>query len=171
LLYQQLSDLSAVIALLVRVIGHQNQERYIHDDERETERLVFERRHEAADGFACYFFNTHGGHLSLTDHLYCLGLIVIELVMNTLKHAYPHEKTKGQITVTYDMAGTNWKLSVSDDGIGKPDGVFAQAKAGLGTGIVKALSDLLRAQVETLAGPGGTIVSITHATFPAKAAT
>ena len=99
-----------------------------------------------------------------------LGLIVTELVMNALKHAYPHESDKGQITVAYDMAGTNWKLSVSDDGSGKADGVFAQAKSGLGTGIVKALSHQLDAQVETLAGPGGTIVSVTHATFPAKAA-
>ena len=99
-----------------------------------------------------------------------LGLIVTELVMNALKHAFPEIKTKGQITVAYDMVGMNWKLSVSDDGIGKADGAFAQGKSGLGTGIVKALSQQLDAQVETLAGPGGTIVSVTHATFPVKAA-
>jgi len=98
-----------------------------------------------------------------------LGLIVTELVMNALKHAFPDEKAEGQITVAYDVAGTNWKLSVSDDGIGKPDGVFAQGKSGLGTGIVKALSQQLDAQVETLAGPAGTTVSITHATFSTKA--
>jgi two-component sensor histidine kinase/PAS domain-containing protein len=110
-----------------------------------------------------------GGHASSRE-AESLGLIVTELVMNALKHAYPDEKTKGQITIAYDMAGTNWKLSVSDNGIGKPDGVFAQSKSGLGTGIVKALSHQLNAQVETLARPGGTIVSITHATFPAKVA-
>ena len=97
-----------------------------------------------------------------------LGLIVTELVMNALKHAFPDEKTEGQITVAYDTAGTNWKLSVSDNGIGKPDGVFAQGKTGLGTGIIKALAQQLGAQVETLAGPEGTAVSITHATFSAK---
>jgi chemotaxis protein methyltransferase CheR len=98
-----------------------------------------------------------------------IGLIVTELVMNALKHAFPEVKTKGQITVAYDMVGTNWKLSVSDDGIGKPDGAFAQGKSGLGTGIVKALSQQLDAQVDTSAGPQGTTVSITHATFPTKA--
>ena len=98
-----------------------------------------------------------------------LGLIVTELVMNALKHAFPDDKVRGQITVAYDVAGTNWKLSVSDDGIGKPDGVFAQGRSGLGTGIVKALSQKLNAQVETLAGPKGTTVSITHATFSTKA--
>ena len=97
-----------------------------------------------------------------------LGLIVTELVMNALKHAFPDDKAKGKITVAYDMIGTNWKLSISDNGIGKRDGGFAQGKSGLGTGIVKALAHQLDAQVETLAGPGGTTVSITHATFPTK---
>jgi chemotaxis protein methyltransferase CheR len=97
-----------------------------------------------------------------------LGLIVTELVMNALKHAFPDEKTKGQITVAYDMAGTNWKLSVSDNGIGKSDDSFAKGKSGLGTGIIKALSQQLDAQVETIADAGGTSVSIIHATFPKK---
>jgi chemotaxis protein methyltransferase CheR len=97
-----------------------------------------------------------------------IGLIVTELVMNALKHAFPDEKAKGQITVAYDTAGTDWKLSVSDNGVGKPDGVFAQGKSGLGTGIIKALSHQLDARVETIAGPKGTTVSITHATFSLK---
>ena len=97
-----------------------------------------------------------------------LGLIVTELVMNALKHAFRNDKAKGQIIVAYDMVGTNWKLSISDNGIGKRDGGFAQGKSGLGTGIVKALAHQLDAQVETLAGPGGTTVSIAHATFPTK---
>ena len=98
-----------------------------------------------------------------------IGLIVTELVMNALKHAFPEATAKGQITVAYDVVGKNWKLSVADDGIGKPDGAFAQGKSGLGTGIVRALSQQLEAKVDTLAGPRGTTVSITHATFPAKA--
>lgn len=97
-----------------------------------------------------------------------LGLIVTELVMNALKHAFPDHGTKGEITVAYDIAGTNWKLSITDNGIGKPEGGFAHGKSGLGTGIVKALAQQLDAQVETVAGPGGTTVSITHATFPVK---
>ena len=88
--------------------------------------------------------------------------------MNALKHAFPNDRSDGRITVGYDAAGTNWKLSVIDNGIGKPDGVFAQAKSGLGTSIVKALAQQLGAQVQTLAGPKGTTVSVTHATFSAK---
>jgi two-component sensor histidine kinase len=94
-----------------------------------------------------------------------LGLITTELVMNALKHAFPSENMKGRINIAYDVDGTNWKLSVADNGIGKPDGVFAQPKTGLGTGIIKALAHELNAKVETLSGSDGTIVSVTHATF------
>ena len=90
--------------------------------------------------------------------------------MNALKHAFPDSKAVGQITVAYDRTGTDWKLSISDDGIGKSDGVLASEKSGLGTGIIKALSNQLDAQVETLTGAGGTTVSITHTAFPAKVA-
>jgi len=98
-----------------------------------------------------------------------IGLIVTELVMNALKHAFLPDRVEGRITVAYDVAGTNWKLSVSDNGIGKRHDVFAQPKNGLGTSIVKALAQQLGAQVETLIGPAGTTVSITHATFSSKA--
>ena len=97
-----------------------------------------------------------------------LGLIATELVMNALKHAFPPEKSDGRIVIAYDVDGTNWKLSVADNGIGRPDGTFAQSKTGLGTGIVKALAQQLGAKVETLADPAGTTVSITHATFWTK---
>ena len=97
-----------------------------------------------------------------------LGLIVAELVINSLKHAFDDNVKDGQIAVAYEVSGTDWKLSVSDNGIGKPDGVFAQPKTGLGTGIVKALSKQLDAEVVTLSGPQGTIVSVTHATFEKK---
>jgi len=98
----------------------------------------------------------------------CLGLVVTELVVNALKHAFATDRSDGRIDVRYDAAGTNWKLSVTDNGIGRPDGVFAQAKTGLGTSIVKALAQQLGAQVETLADAKGTSVSITRATFSAK---
>ena len=94
-----------------------------------------------------------------------LGLIVTELVINSLKHAFKAKTKDGQISVSYEVSGTDWKLSVVDNGIGKPDGVFAQPKSGLGTGIVKALAKQLDSQVVTLSGPEGTAVSITHATF------
>ena len=97
-----------------------------------------------------------------------IGLIATELVMNAIKHAFPADQAEGRIVIAYDVDGTNWKLSVADNGCGRPDGTFAQTKTGLGTGIVKALAQQLGAKVETLADPEGTTVSITHATFLTK---
>jgi chemotaxis protein methyltransferase CheR len=97
-----------------------------------------------------------------------LGLIVTELVINSLKYAFNNERRDGRIIVAYEVSGTDWKLSVADNGVGKPDDVFAQPKSGLGTGIVKALAKQLNAQVETVSGSQGTTVSITHATFIGK---
>jgi len=94
-----------------------------------------------------------------------LGLIVTELILNALKHAFPDDKVDCRIAVGFDVAGTNWKLSVADNGVGAPVGVFAQAKSGLGTSIVNALAQQLEARVDVLSGPEGTTVSVTHATF------
>jgi two-component sensor histidine kinase len=95
-----------------------------------------------------------------------LGLIVTELILNALKHAFPDgNRSDHQITVRFEVAGSNWKLSVADNGIGAPVGVFAQAKSGLGTSIVNALAEQLDAKVEVFSGAGGTTVSVSHATF------
>ena len=107
-----------------------------------------------------------GGSASCRD-AESLGLIVTELVINSLKHAFSENSKNGQITVSYDTAGTDWKLTIADNGVGNPDGVFAQPKTGLGTGIVKALAKQLNAQLVTSSGPQGTTVTVTHATFAA----
>ena len=94
-----------------------------------------------------------------------LGLIVTELILNALKHAFTDDRIDRQIAVGFAIAGTNWKLSVEDNGIGAPVGVFAQAKSGLGTSIVNALAQQLEARVDVASGPQGTSVLVTHATF------
>jgi chemotaxis protein methyltransferase CheR len=111
-------------------------------------------------------FNGTGGKSTRRD-AESVGLIVTELVINSLKHAFNETTKGGEITVAYDVSGTDWQLAVSDNGSGKPDGVFAQPKTGLGTGVVKALSKQLDAQVVTMSGALGTKVSVTHATFAA----
>jgi two-component sensor histidine kinase len=94
-----------------------------------------------------------------------LGLIVTELILNALKHAFTDDRTDRQIAVGFAAAGTNWKISVADNGVGAPVGVFAQAKSGLGTSIVNALAEQLEARVDVASGPQGTSVLVTHATF------
>ncbi|MCC5979035.1 MAG: PAS domain-containing protein [Salinarimonas sp.] len=94
-----------------------------------------------------------------------IGLIVTELVMNALKHAFPIEIDDGYIRVGYEVDGDNWKLVVYDNGVGKPQGNFPSAKVGLGTSIVVALTQQLEAVVETIATSNGTCVTISHARF------
>ena len=91
-----------------------------------------------------------------------LGLIITELVINALKHAFPGRR-EGEILVRYDADGVDWRLSVSDNGVGRPDKVHERVHIGLGTSIVEALAHQLDARVEVSSGPQGTIVSIIHA--------
>jgi len=97
-----------------------------------------------------------------------LGLIVTELVMNALKHAFPGEKPDAAIIVSYRVSGTDWELMVSDNGVGKPDVTASQTKPGLGTSLIKALTRQLDALVDTASDSNGTTVSVTHATFKSK---
>jgi two-component sensor histidine kinase len=90
-----------------------------------------------------------------------LGLIVVELVINSLKHAFGNRASGGHIVVTCDAVETEWTLSVSDNGQGKQKHVGV-AEGGLGTGIVAALASQLNAQVVTESGRQGTSVSIAH---------
>lgn len=90
-----------------------------------------------------------------------LGLIVTELVINALKHAFPGRTQAGAIRVDYQAQGTAWTLSVSDDGIGIPVGDAAPA-AGLGSSIVAALAKQLDAIVTIEAANPGTRVIIAH---------
>ncbi|MDT3687450.1 MAG: histidine kinase dimerization/phosphoacceptor domain -containing protein [Pseudorhodoplanes sp.] len=94
-----------------------------------------------------------------------LGLIVTELVINALKHAFPGERAGGTVNVAYDIAGPNWRLSVSDDGIGKPTSHSDKPNPGLGTTIIEALARQFDASVDVAMDPQGTTVSITHASF------
>jgi two-component sensor histidine kinase len=89
-----------------------------------------------------------------------LGLVVTELVINSLKHAYPGGR-KGRIIVSYNSHGPNWTLSVADDGVGMPTDAES-ATPGLGTSIVRALANQLHARVQVVDGHPGTTVSIIH---------
>jgi two-component sensor histidine kinase len=91
-----------------------------------------------------------------------LGLIVTELVINALKHAFPAEKKGSQVIVSYGVAGTGWRLSISDNGAGKPNGDPSRTKPGLGTSIVEALAKQLDARVDVSSSTQGMAVSITH---------
>jgi two-component sensor histidine kinase len=102
--------------------------------------------------------------LTAPDTSVSLGLIVTELVINALKHAFPDNRS-GKIIVEYHSRGPNWTLSVSDNGVGMPADP-GSAKAGLGTSIVKALGQQLGAQIDIADAKPGTKVSVVHKYVP-----
>ena len=88
-----------------------------------------------------------------------LGLVVTELVINALKHAFPGRTQHGTIKVGYSSDGKSWTLIVADDGIGMPKDEDDH-KPGLGTGIVEALASQLGAVVMVSDMAPGTKISV-----------
>ena len=94
--------------------------------------------------------------VSLTiDQAIPCGLIVNELVSNSLKHAFPNGR-HGEVRVElHPLAdGPGWGLRVADDGVGLPPGFDLQHLTSLGMKLCADLSRQLGARIEIGAGPG-----------------
>jgi two-component sensor histidine kinase len=68
------------------------------------------------------------------DDLSHLGLIVVELVTNAVKHG------RGNVTVSVIREPNALAIAVSDEGAGFPQGFDAAGNAGLGLKIVASMS-------------------------------
>ena len=97
-----------------------------------------------------------------------IGLIVTELIINALKHAFSEETENALIEVSFEVDGDNWQLCVSDNGVGMPPISDKPPVSGLGTALVNALAKQLAAVVRISSGPGHTKISVVHAVFPAR---
>jgi two-component sensor histidine kinase len=97
-----------------------------------------------------------------------LGLIVTELIINAIKYAFPTNKASAQVLVTYEVNGPDWKLIVSDNGVGRGADDLTPRSGGLGTAIVTALAKQLGAEVETKNAQSGLSISVTRAGFTSK---
>ena len=91
-----------------------------------------------------------------------IGLIVTELVINALKHAFV-QRTNGAIIVSFESFNTKWRLSVSDNGTGKCALASEKAKSGgLGSSIVEALAHQLESHLNVSTDEQGYKTTITH---------
>jgi PAS domain S-box-containing protein len=76
------------------------------------------------------------------------GLIINELVCNSLKHAFPKDRP-GQITVAVQARDDQQvRLTVADDGVGLPPGLDLHNTGTLGLELVSALTTQLKGQLE-----------------------
>ncbi len=95
------------------------------------------------------------------------GLIMNELVSNSLKHAFPGGRS-GKITIRCNAGDDGWiALSVSDTGVGLPAGFDFRNAASLGLQLVSLLAKQLGGRVKFSGEQGGTVAAVT---FPSAAA-
>jgi PAS domain S-box-containing protein len=103
---------------------------------------------------------------TITSHdAVSLGLVVTELVINALKHAFPDNRA-GAVLVDYSVKAPGWTLTVSDDGVGRPPATVI--KAGLGTSIVEALGRQLGAVVVIADAAPGSVTSLVNRDGPGR---
>lgn len=95
------------------------------------------------------------------DKSVCIGLIVTELVINSLKHGFARVDPDGDIAVNFGSTGDDWVLSVKDNGVGMPDAGL-EVKPGMGTGIVQAFAAQLDAVIVVSDENPGTLVTMSH---------
>jgi two-component sensor histidine kinase len=88
------------------------------------------------------------------------GLIVNELITNSLKHAFP-ENMKGEIRVGFkSLRDDGYLLTVFDNGVGLPEDLDIEKTLSLGLKLVVVLVEQLGGTIK-FNGTDGTAISIT----------
>jgi PAS domain S-box-containing protein len=90
------------------------------------------------------------------------GLIINELISNSLKHAFP-AGTAGEILIDLAANGSSYKLTLSDNGIGFPRDLDIERAKTLGLKLVRSLTEQLQGELTCTNGHGTKF----EITFPA----
>ena len=90
----------------------------------------------------------HTAELVLDQAIPC-GLILNELISNSLKHAYP-AGTTGQIHITLRVEGEQVRISIADDGLGLPENFDQERDSNLGLQLVYTLIGQLDGHIERM---------------------
>jgi two-component sensor histidine kinase len=98
--------------------------------------------------------------LNIDKTIYC-GLIVNELVTNSLKYAFP-DNSKGEIKIVFNKLDGKYTLIVSDNGAGLPENFDIDSSLSFGLQIVTLLTKNLGGEIET----GNKNGSLYKITFP-----
>lgn len=111
-------------------------------------------------------FRAHGRHggrifsaLSVSDRMLALeqalpsSLIVVELVSNCLRHAFPNDK-RGRIEVALSFPDDRALLVVADDGVSLPPGFDVSDADSFGYTVVKGLVRQLGGRLQVRTGRG-----------------
>ena len=86
------------------------------------------------------------------------GLIINELVSNTLKHAFK-ETDRGEVKIVFKQSGNGTlTLTVSDNGKGLPEGFVIEEVDSLGMQLINALANQLDGKISVLNSIGTTFI-------------
>lgn len=88
-----------------------------------------------------------------------LGLIINELVTNSLKHAFPEVKDGGKIQISLKKEGELFTLKINDNGVGIPDTQKMENTNTLGLQLVQNLVNQLNGTM-LMSGKDGTKVKL-----------
>ncbi|MGQ9837173.1 MAG: PAS domain S-box protein [Cyanobacteriota bacterium] len=102
--------------------------------------------------------HAEGIRLSLDDAVLC-GLIINELVTNSLKYAFPKGRS-GEICIHFSQTRKSTQLCVSDNGIGLPPDFDFKETQSLGLQLVATLTEQLEGKIK-LKNKAGTTFIIT----------
>jgi two-component sensor histidine kinase len=97
--------------------------------------------------------NAENIFLSIDSAIPC-GLIINELVSNSVKHAFP-EGRLGAVAIDMNRQDGNYVLMVTDNGVGFPENIDFRNTESLGLQIVQTLTSQLGGKIE-LESNGGT---------------
>ncbi len=98
------------------------------------------------------------------DSLIACGLILNELVSNSLKYAFPNQR-KGSIKIEFTVSDDQAKMIVSDDGVGLSNDFNIETSDTLGMRLVKTLISQLDGTLQIRNGRGTTFEIV----FPMEA--
>jgi two-component sensor histidine kinase len=93
-----------------------------------------------------------------------LGLILNELITNSVKYAFP-DRTEGTIDVKIGVEGGMIKVRVGDNGVGIPDGVVLGKTGNMGMKLIDVLGKQIDGEA-TLRNDGGTIYELAFPLIP-----
>jgi two-component sensor histidine kinase len=110
------------------------------------------RAHLAPRGLRCEFMSDPA--ILTRDACQNLGLIVVELVTNAAKHAFPG-RAAGRVSISLQHADGGWICQVADNGCG-----FRGDRQGDGLKLVRGLAAALDGQLQIHSGPSGATVTL-----------
>jgi PAS domain S-box-containing protein len=103
------------------------------------------------------------------DHAIPCGLIINELLSNSLKHAFPDDR-RGMIDLDFHGKNGEFALRFRDDGIGLPDNLDFRKTETLGLQLVTTLTEQLSGNIVHTRSDRGTEFEIKFSAAPVKKA-